>query len=79
MRKVKDEEFSEYQEEIGQVKYRKIYMYVCNLSKRIRQNNLRASREHYENSKERLNEIKEKYKNGVTMDILNEMFNVNAD
>ena len=74
MRKVKDDELMEYQEEIGQVKYRKISMYFFNLSKRIRQNNLRASREHYENGEEKLNEIKEKYKNGVTMDILNEMF-----
>ena len=76
MRRIKDEELRKYQEEVGQMEYRKTSIYFCNLSKRIRQNNLRASREHYENSEERLNEIKEKYKNGVTMDILNEMFNV---
>ena len=50
MRRIKDDELREYQEEIGQVKYRKNSMYARNLSKRIRQNNLRASREHYENA-----------------------------
>ncbi len=36
------------------------------------QNNLRASRDHYKNSEERLEEIREKYKNGVTKNILEE-------
>ena len=47
-------------------------MNYCNKSSRIRNYNLRASRKHYENSEEKLEQIKEKYKNGVTMDILKE-------
>lgn len=46
-------------------------MNYCNKSARIRNYNLRASGKHYENSEEKLERIKEKYKNGVTMDILN--------
>ena len=47
-------------------------MNYCNKSARIRDYNLRASRKHYDNSEEKLEQIKEKYKNGVTMDILKE-------
>lgn len=68
--KILDPELREYQSEIGKEKYRKIYINYCIKSKRIRDNNLRSSRKRYENSEERLMEIKQKYKNGVTMDIL---------
>lgn len=61
----------EYQSEIGQKEYKKFQMNYCNKSARIRNYNLRASGKHYENSEEKLERIKEKYKNGVTMDILN--------
>ena len=71
MKKIEDDELREYQSEIGQKEYRKFQMNYCNKSAKIRNYNLRASRKHYENSEERLKEIKEKYKNGVTMDILN--------
>ena len=70
MKKIKDEELREYQLKIGQKEYRKIQMNYCNKSTRIRNYNFRASRKHYENSEEKLERIKEKYKNGVTMDIL---------
>ena len=70
MRKIKDEELREFQHEIGQKEYRKLQINYCIKSKKIRDNNLRASRKHYENSEERLKEIKEKYKNGVTKEIL---------
>ena len=70
--KILDHELSEYRSEIGKEKFRKIQINYCIKSKRIRDNNLRASRKRYENSEERLMEIKEKYKNGVTMDILKE-------
>ena len=72
MKKIKDEELREYQLKIGQKEYRKIQINFCNKSARIRDYNLRASRQHYENSEEKLEQIKEKYKNGVTMDILKE-------
>ena len=70
--KILDHELSEYRSEIGKEKFKKIQINYCIKSKRIKDNNLRSSRKHYENSEERLMEIKEKYKNGVTMDILKE-------
>ena len=70
MKKIEDEELREYQHEIGQKEYKKFQINYCNKSARIRNYNLRASRETYENSEEKLEQIKEKYKNGVTMDIL---------
>ena len=72
MKKIKDDELREYQSEIGQKEYKKIQVNYCNKSKRIRNYNLRASGKHYENSEEKLEQIKEKYKNGITMDILKE-------
>ena len=68
--KILDHELSEYRSEIGKEKYKKIQINYCMKSKRIRDNNLRSSGKRYENSEERLMEIKQKYKNGVTMDIL---------
>ena len=70
MRKIKDEELREFQHEIGQKEYKKLQTNYCTKSARIRDYNLRASGKHYENSEERLKEIKEKYKNGVTKEIL---------
>lgn len=72
MKKIKDEELREYHRQIGSKEYKKIQMNFCNKSARIRDYNLRASRQHYENSEEKLEQIKEKYKNGVKMDILKE-------
>lgn len=72
MKKIEDEELREYQHEIGQKEYRKFQMNYCNKSARIRKYNLRASGKHYENSEEKLEQIKEKYKNGITMNILKE-------
>lgn len=72
MRKIEDEELREYQIQIGSKEYRKVQMNHCNKSARIRNYNLRLSRQHYENSEERLKQIKEKYKNGVTKEILSE-------
>ena len=72
MKKIEDAELREYQHEIGQKEYKKLQMNYCNKSARIRNYNLRASRKHYDNSEEKLEYIKEKYKNGVTMDILKE-------
>ena len=65
MKKIEDNELREYQHEIGQKEYRKFQMNYCNKSARIRKYNLRASGKHYKNSEE-------KYKNGITMDILKE-------
>ena len=35
-------------------------------------NDIRYSKQHYTNSKEKLNSIREKYKNGVTQEIMEE-------
>ena len=75
MKKIEDDELREYQLKIGQKEYRKFQMNYCNKSARIRNYNLRASGKHYEDSEEKLEQIKEKYKNGVTMDILEEFVN----
>lgn len=72
MKKIEDNELREYQHEISQKEYRKFQMNYCNKSARIRKYNLRASGKHYKNSEEKLEQIKEKYKNGITMDILKE-------
>ena len=64
MKKIEDEELREYQRQISSKEYRKVQMNYCNKSARLRDYNLRASRKNYENSEERLKEIKEKYKNG---------------
>ena len=72
MKKIEDEELREYQRQIGSKEYRKVQINYCNKSARLRDYNLRASRKKYENSEERLKEIKEKYKNGVTKEILSE-------
>ena len=72
MKKIEDDELREFQHEIGQKEYKKFQMNYCNKSARIRNYNLRASGKHYANSEEKLERIKEKYKNGVTMDILKE-------
>lgn len=71
-RKISDAELREWQLEIGQKEYRRILTYVCNRSARIRDNDLRASGKHYENTPEKLEAIKEKYRNGVTDDIMKE-------
>lgn len=71
MKKI-DDELREYQRQIGSKEYKKIQTNYCNKSARIRDYNLRASGQHYENSEEKLEWIKRKYKNGVTMDILKE-------
>lgn len=71
-KKISDEELMEFQLEIGQKEYKRIQSYVCQRSARIRDNDLRASGKHYEITPEKLEAIKEKYRNGVTDDIMKE-------
>lgn len=75
MKKIEDDELREYQLKISQKEYKKFQTNYCNKSARIRNYNLRVSGKHYENSEEKIEQIKEKYKNGVTMDILEEFVN----
>lgn len=74
MQKIKDEELRAYQKRIGTKQYRALFLYEANKVRRLTRNNIRYSKTNYVNSEEKLNAIKEKYKNGVTEDILQEMF-----
>ena len=72
MSKIKDEELRNYQERLGAKEYRALYLYNANKVRRLARNNIRQSGKHYVNSKEKLNAIKEKYRNGVTQEIMEE-------
>lgn len=72
MQKIKDEELRAYQEKIGSQEYRALYIYEANKARRLTKNDIRHSKTHYANSEEKLNAIKQKYKNGVTKEILAE-------
>lgn len=69
---IKDYELRVYQERIGPQEYRALYLYELNKAKRREKHDIRHSKTHYVNSKEKLNAIKQKYKNGVTEEILTE-------
>lgn len=71
-RTIKDEELREYQKELGSEQYRALYLYEANKTRRLIRNNIRHSGKDYVNSKEKLNAIKEKYRNGVTQEIMEE-------
>ena len=64
-----DKELKEYCDRIGRKEYRKEY---CRLYSEAKQHKERYSKLEYKNSKEKINQIKEKYKNGVTPEILAE-------
>ena len=72
MRKITDEELRAYQKRLGTEQYRALYLYESNKVRRLMRNNIRQSGKDYVNSKEKLNAIKEKYKNGVTQEIMEE-------
>lgn len=72
MQKIKDEELRAYQKKIGSKEYRALYIYEANKARRLSKNDIRHSKTHYANSEEKLNAIKQKYKNGVTKEILAE-------
>ena len=62
-------------EELGLTKDQYIYRIRKGLlPRKKRKNNERFSGLEYKNSPEKIKEIKEKYKNGVTEEIINEMF-----
>ena len=69
---IKDEELKAYQERLGAKQYRALYLYEANKVRRLTRNNIRNSGTHYVNLEEKLNAIKEKYKNGVTQEIMEE-------
>lgn len=67
-----DEDMQEICNTIGYDKYTRDYRTIyCRTMYRAK-NDIRSSRKEYTNDKKKLDEIKEKYKNGVTDKILKE-------
>lgn len=73
MRLKQDDELLLYRRQIGDTKYRKQYLALYRFAQ---QSKHRHSGEEYENSEERLKQIKEKYKNGVSASVVNEMLGI---
>lgn len=73
MPKIKDKELRAYQKRLGVKQYRDLYLHEANKAIRLSKNNKRYSGKDYVNSEEKLNAIKEKYKNGVSKSIIEEM------
>ena len=71
-RTIKDEELRAYQKRIGAKQYRVLFMYERNKANRLEKADIRNSRTHYVNSAQKLDAIKQKYKNGVTQEIMEE-------
>lgn len=69
----KTDELLQYRKRIGDDEYRKQYLALYRFAE---QSKRRHSGEKYENSNDRLQQIKDKYKNGVTKDIINEMVGI---
>ena len=72
MRVIKDDELRAYQEAIGADEYRKEYRELDFTARRKTKYDIRHSKKRYVNSEQKLNEIKAKYANGVTDEILAE-------
>ena len=70
MKKIEDEELRQYADRIGHEKYRKEYLYLYNKSK-LHSNSRYSKKEKIVD----LEQIKNKYKNGVTPEILAEFIN----
>lgn len=67
-----DDELKTYRKLIGSKEYQRQYYQLYSESRR----NKRYSENEYENSPEKLNRIKTKYKNGVSKQMINEMLGV---
>lgn len=70
MKVITDKELQEYQDLLGSKEYRRQYANLYNEAKQ--HPDKRNSGKKYKNSLEKLQGIKEKYKNGVTPEILAE-------
>jgi hypothetical protein len=69
---IKDKELREYFELIGKSEYKRQYSALYNQAKY--HPNSRNSGRRYQNSPQKIKDIKEKYKNGVTEEIMKELF-----
>lgn len=70
MRLSKTDELLQYRRRIGDAEYRKQYLALYRFAE---QSTRRNSGKEYENTKDHLQSLKEKYKNGVNNDIIKEM------
>ena len=70
---VMDKELEEYKKSVGKDNYQREYNRLYLFAK---QSKARFSKKEYENDKDKLNDIKEKYKNGVNMNHINEMLGI---
>jgi hypothetical protein len=66
-----DNEIRQYKEEIGDKEYHNLYCRLYSISKNIKKHNCRCSGSDPDINVD-LDKIKEKYKDGVTKDILSE-------
>lgn len=74
-RKINDFELDQYAEKIGRENYRDEYHMLY--QRTMQAGNRRFSGKHYENSPEKLKQLKEKYKNGISLKTINEMLELN--
>lgn len=65
---MKDKELEEYKQKIGEKEYQRQYWNLYQVA--YYRPTTRFSHKQYENSEQRLNEIKEKYKNGVPVEVI---------
>ena len=72
--KMKDKELDEYRKRIGVDEYNRQHWNLY--QKSLYRPNTRFSHRQYENSEQRLNEIREKYKNGVPKEVINDFANM---
>lgn len=68
-----DRELGEYRKLIGKEEYKKQYTFLYNEAMKKKS---RFSKKDYENTPEKLKQIKEKYKNGVSKETINEMLGI---
>lgn len=73
MRLDKNDELLLYRKRVGDAEYRRQYETLYRFA---RQSKRRHSGNDYSNSKERLQSLKEKYKNGVSLDTIKEMVGI---
>ena len=74
-RKVGDSELNEYAERIGIENFRKEYHMIY--QRTMQRKKKRYSGKNYENDKSKINEMKEKYKHGISLKDINEMLELN--
>lgn len=73
MRLKENDELTLYRKQIGDKAYRRQYETLYRFAE---QSKHRHSGEEYENSQEKLKQIKEKYRNGVSTSVINEMLGI---